>query len=113
MSGILRVGRELRRGGSGTDGIGRRGGAEWECADDFGAFPGYGLYRTRTGWVALGALEESFVISLKKALGVETLAREALEHTFLTRTAAKWETWGLEHDIPIAAVRDRTKFGDR
>lgn len=70
-----------------------------------GAFLGYGLYRTRSGWVAVAALEEGFRVRLAGALGVP-LDRAALERAFLARTADEWESWGRERDLPITAVRE-------
>jgi len=69
-----------------------------------GAFPGYGLYRARSGWVAVAAIEEGFRVRLTGALGV-ALDRGALERAFRGRTAEEWEEWGRERDLPIAAVR--------
>lgn len=70
-----------------------------------GAFPGYGLYRARSGWVAVAALEEGFRVRLAAALGVP-LDRDRLERAFLARTAEEWEQWGRARDLPIAAVRE-------
>ena len=69
-----------------------------------GAFPGYGLYRARSGWVAVAALEEGFRDRLAASLGVP-LDRDALERAFRARTAEEWEEWGRARDLPIAAVR--------
>ena len=69
-----------------------------------GAFPGYGLYRARSGWVAVAALEERFRARLSAALGVP-LDRDALERAFRARTADEWEEWARARDLPIAAVR--------
>jgi crotonobetainyl-CoA:carnitine CoA-transferase CaiB-like acyl-CoA transferase len=66
----------------------------------------YGLYRAREGWIALAALEPRFRQRLAEALGVDALGRPRLEAAFLARTADEWEAWALEHDLPIAAVRD-------
>jgi alpha-methylacyl-CoA racemase len=71
-----------------------------------GGDPCYGLYETRTGWLALAALEADFATTLKRALSTETLDRASLQKFFLTRTAAEWEAWGKRHDVPIAAVAD-------
>ena len=69
-----------------------------------GAFPGYGLYRARSGWVAIAALEERFRARLSTALGVP-LDRNALERAFRARTGDEWEEWARARDLPIAAVR--------
>jgi crotonobetainyl-CoA:carnitine CoA-transferase CaiB-like acyl-CoA transferase len=65
----------------------------------------YGLYATRDGWLAVAALEPRFRIGLACALGVERLDRAELAVIFATRTAAEWEAWGAERDLPLAAVR--------
>lgn len=83
----------LRYGLTTTDGI-LGGGAAF-----------YGLYAAREGWVALAALEPAFARRLAEALGVDATDRAALETAFLARTAAEWEAWARERDLPIAAVR--------
>jgi alpha-methylacyl-CoA racemase len=70
-----------------------------------GGWPGYNLYRTTEGWVAVAALEPHFAERLKVELAVETFTHEALEAAFARRTAAEWEAWGATHDLPIVAVR--------
>jgi crotonobetainyl-CoA:carnitine CoA-transferase CaiB-like acyl-CoA transferase len=65
----------------------------------------YGLYAAKEGWVALAALEPAFARRLAEALGVDATDRPALEAAFLARTAAEWEAWARERDLPIAAVR--------
>jgi len=69
-----------------------------------GASPGYGLYRARSGWVAVAALEERFRARLRAALSVP-LDRDSLERAFRARTADEWEEWARARDLPIAAVR--------
>jgi crotonobetainyl-CoA:carnitine CoA-transferase CaiB-like acyl-CoA transferase len=71
-----------------------------------GGLPGYGLYPTREGWLAVSALEPVFQERLVRALGVPAATREALAAAFLARTADEWATWGREHDLPLAAVRE-------
>jgi crotonobetainyl-CoA:carnitine CoA-transferase CaiB-like acyl-CoA transferase len=73
-----------------------------------GAFPGYNLYRAQDGWIAVAALEPQFWQRLRQAVGQESPSREHLAAFFQTQTADAWETWGREHDIPIAAVRGVT-----
>jgi alpha-methylacyl-CoA racemase len=68
-----------------------------------GGFPGYGLYEASDGWIAVAALEPGFRGRLAAGLGVE-LARPALEAAFRSRTAAEWEAWALEHDLPIVGL---------
>jgi crotonobetainyl-CoA:carnitine CoA-transferase CaiB-like acyl-CoA transferase len=70
-----------------------------------GARPGYNIYRAREGWIALAALEAHFWRTLAAELGLSSPDRQQLQNVFLTRTASEWEAWGLEHDLPLAAVR--------
>jgi crotonobetainyl-CoA:carnitine CoA-transferase CaiB-like acyl-CoA transferase len=71
-----------------------------------GGAPGYNLYRTLDGWIAVAALEAHFWQNLGRALGLAAPGYDQLQAMFLTRTAVAWEAWGTEHDLPIAAVRD-------
>ena len=72
-----------------------------------GGFPGYGLYRTREGHVALAALEPHFFWErLLQELGVKGDERRDLEWIFETETAEYWEDWATARDHPLAAVRD-------
>jgi crotonobetainyl-CoA:carnitine CoA-transferase CaiB-like acyl-CoA transferase len=71
-----------------------------------GGWPGYNLYQAMDGWIAVAALEPHFAERLKAELVVETFSNEALAAAFKRRTAAEWETWGAEHDLPIVAVRN-------
>lgn len=106
-----------------TDGEGRRAlVAIADAAEDFaaplrcgltadggllgGGSPLYGLYRAMDGWIALAALEPAFARGLAEALGVDVTSRGALEAAFRARTAAGWEAWARDRDLPIAAVRD-------
>jgi crotonobetainyl-CoA:carnitine CoA-transferase CaiB-like acyl-CoA transferase len=71
-----------------------------------GGFPGYGLYATREGWLAVAALEAHFWESLLLELGLEEATREDLEEAFLQRTAEEWEQWATERDLPLVALGD-------
>jgi crotonobetainyl-CoA:carnitine CoA-transferase CaiB-like acyl-CoA transferase len=75
-----------------------------------GGLPGYNLYRAREGWLALAALEPHFRHRLAAELGLSTPGHEELTSVFLTRTASQWEAWGVERDLPIAALRDVSSF---
>jgi len=74
-----------------------------------GSFAFYGLYETARGWLALGALEPSFIERLITELQLTSLLRDdprkELEQVFRTRTAAEWEQWALERDLPIVEVK--------
>ncbi len=71
-----------------------------------GAFPGYNLYRAKDGWIAVAALEPRFWQTLQAKLQPPGLQYEDFQDVFSKRTAAEWEAWGVQHDVPIAAVRD-------
>jgi alpha-methylacyl-CoA racemase len=71
-----------------------------------GAFPGYNIYRAREGWIALAALEAHFWLKLGAELELSSADRQQLQAIFLTRTALEWEAWAIQHDLPLAAVRD-------
>jgi len=69
-----------------------------------GGVPGYDLYRTKDGWIAVAVLEERFEKKLVTELGLSGSGREELQKVFLTRTGAEWEAWGAAHDLPLAEV---------
>lgn len=70
-----------------------------------GAFPLYGLYEASEGWIAIAALEPHFAQKLFLELGLTHAHREQLAHMFRERSAADWEKWAEERDLPIVAVR--------
>jgi len=70
-----------------------------------GALPGYAVYRTKDGWIALGALEPRFVERLEEALGLTSVSATRLQRLFRERTGARWEAWGRRHGIPITKLR--------
>lgn len=72
-----------------------------------GGFPGYDLYPTKQGWIALAALEPHFWERLVAELGLSPLEvqRQSLADLFRDRTAEYWETWALQLDLPIVKVR--------
>jgi crotonobetainyl-CoA:carnitine CoA-transferase CaiB-like acyl-CoA transferase len=71
-----------------------------------GGLPGYNLYGTQQGWIAVAALEPHFWQRLERELDLSGADQEALQRVFLTRTATDWETWAAARDLPMAAVRD-------
>lgn len=73
-----------------------------------GALPQYRVYRARDGWVAVAALEAHFLERLCAELGPDAATAEGLERLLCTRDAAQWEAFGLEHGIPLTAVRMQT-----
>ena len=54
--------------------------------------------------VAFAALEPHFMARAMQLLGVDG-TEEQFAATFKTRTAAEWEAWGIEQDVPLAEVR--------
>lgn len=71
-----------------------------------GGLAGYNVYATREGWIAVAALEPHFAASLARELQLETLTIDALRERFASETAAHWESWARERDLPIAALRN-------
>ncbi len=71
-----------------------------------GAYPGYGLYRARAGWIALAALEAHFWDGLVRELDLAAPDHQQLQVTFLTRTAEEWEAWAEARGLPLVRVRD-------
>ncbi len=70
-----------------------------------GGSPFYSLYEASDGWIALAALEPHFATQLIAELGLHSGERSALAEAFRTRTAAEWEAWAKQHQLPLAAVR--------
>lgn len=71
-----------------------------------GGLPNYAIYETRSGALAVAALEHHFFERLLDALDRPEPTREALAARFLERTAKEWETWALERDLPLAAIAE-------
>lgn len=70
-----------------------------------GGYPLYGFYQASDGWVAIAALEPHFAQRLLSELKLAKPDRAELERIFLERTAAAWENWAAERDLPLVAVR--------
>lgn len=70
-----------------------------------GASPGYNIYRTAEGWIAVAALEPHFWHKLIRQLDLEDIRYEDLQNVFLTRTALEWESWAFTNDIPINTLQ--------
>jgi crotonobetainyl-CoA:carnitine CoA-transferase CaiB-like acyl-CoA transferase len=70
-----------------------------------GGYPLYGFYQTNDGWIAIAALEPHFAEKLLAELNLKKAEREELEKIFLNRSAAEWESWAVERDLPLMAVR--------
>ena len=67
-----------------------------------GGNPAYGIYSTKHGAIAVGALEPHFRARLYEGLGLEDGAD--LTAAFATRTAVEWQQWALTRDLPIVAI---------
>jgi len=74
-----------------------------------GGYPLYGFYQTNDGWIAIAALEPHFAEKLLAELKLEKAERRELEKIFLSRSAAEWENWAVERDLPLMAVRNSFK----
>jgi crotonobetainyl-CoA:carnitine CoA-transferase CaiB-like acyl-CoA transferase len=70
-----------------------------------GGYPLYGFYQANDGWIAIAALEPHFAERLLSELGLKKADRAELERIFHQRSAADWERWAMERDLPLVAVR--------
>jgi crotonobetainyl-CoA:carnitine CoA-transferase CaiB-like acyl-CoA transferase len=72
-----------------------------------GGLPGYGLYETSDGWVAVAALEPHFWHGLVSALGLteHNADHASLARFFKSQSAMHWEKWAAERLLPVVAVR--------
>jgi crotonobetainyl-CoA:carnitine CoA-transferase CaiB-like acyl-CoA transferase len=68
-----------------------------------GGIPEYNIYQASDGWIAVAALEPHFKKRLESELGVASI--EQYQELFARRTAAEWQQWGQESDVPLVAVR--------
>lgn len=69
-----------------------------------GGLPAYRVYDAREGRVAVAALEPHFRRRLYESLGLPIDAD--LAEALTARTAAEWEQWARERDLPITAVAE-------
>jgi len=72
-----------------------------------GGLPGYNLYRTADGWVALAALEPHFWQDLLRHLGRENATTAELSTIFRAKNSAHWQEWAEKRDVPLIRVADR------
>ena len=70
-----------------------------------GGSPFYGVYQARQGWIAIAALEPRFAERLLSELGIARPDHASFAKAFFDRSAAEWEKWAAERDLPIVAVR--------
>jgi crotonobetainyl-CoA:carnitine CoA-transferase CaiB-like acyl-CoA transferase len=69
-----------------------------------GGAPRYGVYATKSGRIAVAALEPHFEKNLYEHLELPTGSDPTVR--FQDRTAEEWEKWAEERALPIVAVRD-------
>lgn len=69
-----------------------------------GGIPEYNIYPAGNGWIAVAALEPHFKERLESALGISTAGE--YRQAFLNKSAAEWQQWAQERDIPIVALTD-------
>ena len=90
---------------AGGAGVEAAGGAEVGAGESVGgAERGADAAGTAPTYVAFAALEPHFIARAMQLLGVDG-TEEQFAATFKTRTAAEWEVWGVEQDVPLAEVR--------
>lgn len=69
-----------------------------------GVLPQYGVYPASDGLVAIAALEAHFWQRFVDLTGAQE-SHASVAKVLATRTAHEWESWGVEHDVPLAEVR--------
>lgn len=69
-----------------------------------GALPGYGIYASADGYVALGAIEPHFFRRVLETFGADG-TRESIRAAFVDKTAAELESIAAQADIPLNRVR--------
>jgi hypothetical protein len=68
-----------------------------------GGNPAYAIYAARDGNIAVAALEPHFRARLYESLGLSVGADPSA--VFMTKSAAEWEQWAHELDLPLVAVK--------
>jgi hypothetical protein len=66
--------------------------------------PGYGIYDAAAGRVAIAALEPHFRERVYVLLGLPP--GSSLAEVMRSRSAAEWQAWGEQHDVPIVRCQD-------
>jgi alpha-methylacyl-CoA racemase len=69
-----------------------------------GAFPGYGIYPSADGYVALGAIEGHFFARTIELFGADG-THESIQAAFASKTTAALEALAAQADIPLNEVR--------
>ncbi len=70
-----------------------------------GGLPGYNLYETADGWVALAALEPHFWQRFVAAAALMQPDKATVAAFFRQQPTAYWTVWARKHDIPLEAVK--------
>lgn len=83
----------------------RRAGLTLSGAILGGGFPGYNLYRTQDGWLAVATLERRFYDRLLERLGIPEPSYDRLAERFNTQTGAYWKHFAAAHDLPMTVVQ--------
>lgn len=65
----------------------------------------YSMYQASDGWIAVAALEPHFAKRLISELGLPSAERTEMDRVFRARSAAAWEEWAAQRDLPLVAVR--------
>lgn len=76
-----------------------------------GAFPGYGLYPCRDGYVALGAVEPHFFMRALEVFDA-TGSHDSLREALVDKTIDELEAIAARADLPLNAVRTATTTGE-
>ena len=71
-----------------------------------GGYPGYNLYRTQDGWVAVAALEPRFYERLCQRLGVAEPSYERFAERFASETNEYWSRFAEDNDLPVEPVAE-------
>jgi alpha-methylacyl-CoA racemase len=69
-----------------------------------GAHPGYRLYATSDGWLALAALEPRFLARMVEALGIAEPDADALRRAFAQYPDAYWREFAMHNDVPLVVL---------
>ncbi|WP_459955661.1 CoA transferase [Nocardia sp. IFM 10818] len=72
-----------------------------------GAFPGYGIYECKDGYVALGAVEPHFFLGALAAFGADG-SHEGFRTAFAERTVAELEAIAAREDLPLNGINAET-----
>lgn len=68
-----------------------------------GGNPEYNIYQAQEGWVAVAALEPHFKRRMEELLGIGS--EMEYRAAFASKSAAEWQKWGQELDVPIVALK--------